>query len=228
MTEQEWQEEKRHAREVAAQPGLRRAKLILFVVAACSVAVFLGAAAATYFGQRTDIEAGELLADRVSAACSAGVVVSDDPAEQKRLCGLAEDVRAEVKAGPQGIAGTDGRDGVDGVDGADGSPGPSGAPGRPGRNGRNGADGADSLVPGPSGAAGSPGADSTVPGPQGMQGERGERGEAGRGVTSVECSTSGAGEYTFHYRDGTSETVTCEPEPDPQPPSSAGPVAARR
>lgn len=232
MTEQEWQEEKQHAQEIAAQPGLRRAKLVLFVIAACSVAVFLGAAAATYVAQRTDIEAGELLADRVTAACSAGVAVSDDPAEQDRLCGLAEDVQAEVKPGPRGLPGLQGPSGRPGEPGEPGSPGVSGRPGKPGASGRpgtDGANGADSLVPGPSGASGAPGADSTVPGPQGSQGERGEKGDQGRGVTSVEC-TSGSGEFTFHYSDGTSETVTCESEPitEPAPSSSAGPVAARR
>lgn len=227
MTEQEWQEEKQHAQQIAAQPGLRRAKRVLFVIAACAVAVFLGAAAATYVAQRTDIEAGELLADRVTAACSAGVAVSDDPEEQKRLCGLAEDVQAEVKAGPQGIPGLTGPSGKPGAPGSPGASGKPGAPGKVGPSGKPGVNGTDSTVPGPSGAPGSPGANSTVPGPQGEQGEQGGRGEAGRGVTSVECS-SGDGEFTFHYSDGTSETVTCEPEPDPEPSSSAGPLAARR
>lgn len=225
MSDEEWQEARQHAAEVSREVGLRRLKLGLFIGAAVAVAVALGAAAATYFGQQEDINAGVSLADQVAAACTAGAI--EDPAARKRLCEQAEEVQATVKEGPQGIAGVDGADGVNGVDGAPGSPGASGRPGRDGKNGEDGEDGED----GAAGASGAPGSDSTVPGspgPSGAPGADGSDGADGRGVASVEC-TSGTGSFTFHYTDGTTETVECSPaDPAPEPSSSTGPAAARR
>lgn len=234
MTEQEWQEERRHAVEVSREPGLRRVKIVLFSIAGMALAVFLGAAAATYFAQRSDIEAGELLADRVTSACSAGVVVSNDPVEQRRLCGLAEDVQAEVKAGPQGIAGVKGDKGDKGDPGVPGRPGASGKPGAKGDTGQRGRDGADSVVPGPVGPSGAPGADSTVPGPEGPQGAKGDTGEKGdRGqsafpfVFTIPASNPGEPSYVVTCRTPGEVCDVEEAPSDPVPVPSGDAGAAR-
>jgi hypothetical protein len=154
------------------------------------------------------------LAAQVLDECSRGAL-------KGAICEQADDTEKTVDQAP--VPGAQGEPGVPGSPGPSGKPGEPGKPGpsgKPGRNGRDGEDGADSTVAGPSGAAGSPGADSTIAGPKGDEGDKGDK---GRGVQSIEC-TSGSGEFVFHYDDGTSETVSCAPDPiEPEPSSDPSP-----
>ena len=143
------------------------------------------------------------------------------------ICDQADDTEKTVDQAPvPGAQGEPGVPGSPGPSGRPGKPGPSGkpgVPGKPGPTGKAGVPGADSTVPGPAGVAGSPGADSTIPGPQGEKGDKGDKGDAGRGVQSIEC-TSGSGTFVFHYDDGSSQEVSCSPDPiEPEPSSDASP-----
>lgn len=157
------------------------------------------------------------LAAQVLDECSRGSL-------KGAICDQADDTEKTVDQAP--VPGAQGEPGVPGASGRPGRPGPSGkpgVPGKPGPSGEPGVPGADSTVPGPAGVAGSPGADSTVPGPQGEKGEKGDTGSAGRGVQSIEC-TNGSGTFVFHYDDGSSQEVSCSPDPiEPEPSSDPSP-----
>lgn len=216
MTETERQQVTRDAVRGARDPQTRR---ILWVVVPITVFAIvagfvLGFVLLLQYKKGSD--EGLTLAQLVKRDCASGELSG-------AICGQAKVTEEAVNDAPAALPGAPGQDGSPGADGSPGSPGPSGKPGRDGKPGKDGEDGSDSDVPGPSGASGQPGADSTVPGPQGEKGETGEKGDAGRGVSSVEC-TSGSGEFTFHYTDGTTETVTCAPPPaDPAPSTSPSP-----
>lgn len=207
MTEEEYAEQEQRAVASAVKaskdPRTRLWVHLGVAVFVVSLLVFGTSGWVVLAGQTRAAEEGQQLGETVKADCVAGEYAGE-------ACEQAEVV---IEQAPAGLPGAPGRDGRDGVDGANGLDGRDGRDGKPGRDGKDGADGADSTAVGPSGPPGAPGADSTVPGPQGP------KGEDGRGVESVEC-TSGSGSFVFHYSDGTTETVTCDPaDPDP----SAGP-----
>lgn len=100
------------------------------------------------------------------------------------------------------------------------------------RNGCAGRPGADSDEPGPQGETGpAPTAaqiyqaaaewcsvDDRCKGEKGDKGDKGDAGDAGpagRSIESVSCD-QGVGTWTFHYSDGTSQTVQCTPSAEPE------------
>lgn len=214
MTEEEYAEQEQQAVASAVKasrdPRTRLWVQLGVLVLVGSLLVFGASGWIVLASQTRAAEKGQRLGETVKAECDAGEYAG-------AACKQAEVVAAQdPPAAIPGAAGHDGRDGRDGKDGKDGRDGKNGKDGKDGRPGRAGA---DSTAVGPPGAAGSPGADSTVPGPPG------ESGEDGRGVDSVEC-TSGSGSFVFHYSDGTSETVTCEPSGTPEPSPTTEPDRA--
>jgi hypothetical protein len=218
MTEDEEQMTRRAVRASRDRPTR-----IGLWVAGCVTAVSLVAALVLGWALLTQaVEANRESASlytQVQDECSRGVL-------KGAICDQADDTEKAVEKAPQGIPGAQGEPGPPGKDG---SPGPRGPKGEKGEKGDRGDDGEDSTVAGPEGIAGSPGADSTVPGPRGETGEKGEKGDegakgsAGRGVQSIDC-TNGSGEFVFHYDDGTSETVSCAPDPiEPEPSGDPSP-----
>lgn len=212
MTEDEQRMTRRAVREARDRPT----RIVLWVAASVTVAAIVVGFVLLWVllvaSQKSSNE-GVTLAQQVQAACDRGEI-------DAAICKQADDTEEAAEAAPEGVPGAEGKPGPEGPEG---SPGPSGKPGpsgRPGRDGEDGADGADSTVAGPSGATGSPGADSTVPGPQGKTGDKGDK---GRGVRSIEC-TDGTGTWIVHYDDGTSQTVSCSPEPiEPGPSNEPSP-----
>lgn len=218
MTETEQQVTRQAVRESRDRPT----RVALWVAASVTVvAVVIGFILLWVLlvsSQKSSNE-GVTLAQQVQVECSRGVL-------KGAICDQADNTEEAAEAAPEGIPGAEGKPGQPGAPGSPGPSGKPGVPGKPGPSGKPGVPGADSTVPGPMGVAGSPGADSTVPGPEGKQGEKGEKGDtgnAGRGVQSIEC-TSGSGTFVFHYDDGSSQEVSCSPEPiEPEPSSDASP-----
>lgn len=214
------EDEQRMARRAVRQSRDRPTRIGLWVAgcvtAVALVAVFVLGWMLLVASQKSADE-GATLAQQVKAFCESGAEID------YRICKQADDTEKAAEDAPEGIPGAQGPPGPPGIQG---SPGVDGSPGPRGKQGEPGVDGKDSSVAGPQGVAGSPGADSTVPGPKGDTGEKGDKGDPGsdgRGVQSIDC-TNGSGEFVFHYDDGTSETVSCAPDPiEPSPSGDPSP-----
>lgn len=215
MTETEQQVTQQAVRESRDRPTRMALWVAASVTVVAVVVAFLAGWMMLVASQKSSNE-GVTLAQQVQAACDRGEI-------DAAICKQADDTERAAEDAPGGIPGEPGKPGPPGVEGSPGPSGKPGQPGKPGPSGRPGVPGADSTVPGPTGVAGSPGADSTVPGPKGEQGDKGEKGDTGRGVQSIEC-TGGSGDFVFHYDDGTSQEVTCAPDPiEPDPSSDPSP-----
>jgi hypothetical protein len=210
VTETEKQMTRRAMRD-ARDPKTRRMLWASGVVTLLAVVAAFVAGWSLLVSSQKSANEGVTLAQQVQAACDRGEI-------DAAICQQADDTEKAAEDAPVGIPGAQGEPGPQGIQGEPGVDGMDGSPGPRGPRGERGEDGSDSLVPGPAGASGAPGADSTVAGPQGEKGEPGPAGtdgadgKNGRGVQSIEC-TSGSGTFIFHYDDGTTQEVSCAPDP---------------
>jgi hypothetical protein len=222
MTEVEQRMTRRAVKEARDRPT-RVALWALLSVTVVAVIVGFAILWVLLASSQKSSDEGAALAQQVKEFCESGGEID------YRICKQADDTEKAAEEAPQGIPGAQGEKGEPGLRGPQGLPGKDGSPGP---RGPRGEDGADSVVPGPAGVSGAPGSDSTVPGPQGEKGDKGDKGDPGepgadgangRGVQSIECQ-DGSGTFVFHYNDGTSETVSCAPDPiEPEPSSNPSP-----